>query len=234
MECDRLDVIIPAAALVPSVSVDDVNNTPSSRVGKINALSSFVVKFASFPRSSFSVLPVVVLPPTADFDRDFDRFFLFFPILNVSSINNDKTGAFRADQTREEILRVCVFFLRVRSLFRVRLDLACGCEFVLDFLRDVLEIFLVSIQTLKTKKRNLKESVGKKIKKQTPTGKQKCKGERRLFLHKNTHHHLFFVRLHTHTLKHARRERERERERGDDDDADDGAYYYYYYFYSVR
>jgi len=118
MECDRIDVIIPAAALVTSVSVDD---TPSSRVGKTNALSSssfFVVKFASFPRSSFSVLPVVVLPPTADFDRDFDRFFLFFPILNVSSINSDKTGA-RADQTR--------YFARLRFFARVMsLVLMCG------------------------------------------------------------------------------------------------------------
>ena len=41
---------------------------------------------------------------------------LLFPIiLNVSSINNDKTGAARADfQTREMIILrvVCVFFLR--------------------------------------------------------------------------------------------------------------------------
>jgi hypothetical protein len=59
---------------------------------------------------------VVVLPPTADFDRDFDRFFLFFPIiLNVSSINNDKTGAARADfQTRERLFcALFAFFLRV-------------------------------------------------------------------------------------------------------------------------
>jgi hypothetical protein len=117
MECDRLDVIIPAAALVTSVSVDIDGITPSNA---LTSSSFFVVKFASFPRSSFSVLPVVVLPPTADFDRDFDRFFLFFPILNVSSINNDKTGA-RADQTRE-ILRVCVFFARCV----MRLDLTCG------------------------------------------------------------------------------------------------------------
>ena len=112
MECDRLDVIIPAAALVPSVSVDIDGITPSNA---LTSSSFFVVKFASFPRSSFSVLPVVVLPPTADFDRDFDRFFLFFPIiLNVSSINNDKTGAARADfQTRREILRVVCVFLRV-------------------------------------------------------------------------------------------------------------------------
>jgi hypothetical protein len=112
MECDRLDVIIPAAALVTSVSVDIDGITPSNA---LTSSSFFVVKFASFPRSSFSVLPVVVLPPTADFDRDFERFFLFFPIiLNVSSINNDKTGAARADfQTREMLLRVVCVFLRV-------------------------------------------------------------------------------------------------------------------------
>ena len=125
MECDRLDVIIPAAALVPSVSVDIDGITPSNA---LTSSSFFVVKFASFPRSSFSVLPVVVLPPTADFDRDFDRFFLFFPIiLNVSSINNDKTGAARADfQTREMIILrvVCVFFARC-CVMRL-MDLACG------------------------------------------------------------------------------------------------------------
>ena len=82
MECDRLDVIIPAAALVPSVSVDIDGITPSNA---FTSSSSFVVKFASFPRS-FSVLPVVVLPPTADFDRDFDRFFLCFPIIRDENI----------------------------------------------------------------------------------------------------------------------------------------------------
>ena len=113
MECDRLDVIIPAAALVTSVSVDTDGITPSNA---LTSSSFFVVKFASFPRSSFSVLPVVVLPPTADFDRDFDRFFLFFPICN----ENIKNQSACADQTRErDILRASCVFSRVA----MRLDL---------------------------------------------------------------------------------------------------------------
>jgi hypothetical protein len=88
---------------------------------------------------------VVVLPPTADFDRDFDRFFLFFPIiLNVSSINNDKTGAARADfQTRERLF--CALLCDAFGS-RVWLNLSW-----ISFVRCVKEIFLVLLRN-KSKK----------------------------------------------------------------------------------
>jgi len=70
---------------------------------------------------------VVVLPPTADdFDRDFDRFFLFFPMCNENIAVKPRK---RADQTRDILF--IAFFLRVA----MRLDLlTCSVgEFVLDF-----------------------------------------------------------------------------------------------------
>ena len=74
-------------------------------------------------------------------------------------------------------------------------------EFVLDFLRAMCERDIFGVDPEQEQK-------GILIKVLFFQG-----GERRFFLHKNTHPHVFVVRLHTHLNTRAERERERERQR---------------------